>query len=108
LRAALWIALAHTAFVAVVVPVYLRHYGVTNFLWFSDVALLVSVAALWLNPLLAGMMALAALLPELAWNLDFVVRAAAAIPTPALPRSGNGLLPRGHLRTYTLPAGVAL
>ena len=56
-------------------PVYWAHYGPKNFLWFSDIALLITGAALWLeSPLLASMMMLAVLLPELAWNLDFFAR----------------------------------
>jgi hypothetical protein len=63
----LWIKVADT--------VYVRHYGLANFLWFSDVALLVTVPALWIESrLLASMMALAVILPELAWNLDFFGR----------------------------------
>jgi hypothetical protein len=55
--------------------VYWVHYGPKNFLWFSDIALLTTGAALWLeSPLLASMMMLAVLLPELAWNLDFFGR----------------------------------
>src|SRR5438105_922327 len=34
----LWLKLAYTAFVAAIVPVYVRQYGWRNFLWFSDVA----------------------------------------------------------------------
>ena len=37
----LWIKIAYTLFVCVLVPFYLRFYGPMNFLWFSDVALLV-------------------------------------------------------------------
>jgi hypothetical protein len=71
----LWIKVAYTLFVCVLVPVYVRHYGLVNFLWFSDVALLVTVPALWIESrLLASMMALAVVLPELAWNLDFFGR----------------------------------
>jgi hypothetical protein len=78
-----WIALAATAFVAVLVPVYWKIYGPTNFLWFSDIALGSTVAALWLeSPLLASMTVLAIGLPETAWNLDFFWRLA----------SGRGLL----------------
>ena len=74
-RLPLWVKLADTAFVAVVVPVYAVRYGPGNFLWFSDIALIGSVAALWLeNPLLASTLALAVLLPELAWNVDFFGR----------------------------------
>jgi hypothetical protein len=69
---ALGIKVAYTLFLAVLVPVYWAHYGPRNFLWFSDIALLGSGLAVWLeSPLLASMMALAVLLPELAWNVDF-------------------------------------
>jgi hypothetical protein len=72
---ALWIKLAYTLFLAVLVPVYWVHYGPRNFLWFSDIALLGSGLAVWLeSPLLASTMALAVLLPELAWNADFFGR----------------------------------
>jgi hypothetical protein len=71
----LWIKLADTAFVAVLVPVYAVRYGLGNFLWFSDVALIGSVAALWLeDALLASTLTLAVVLPELAWNADFFGR----------------------------------
>ena len=71
----LGIKLGYTLFLLVLVPVYWTHYGPKNFLWFSDIALLVTAAALWLeSPLLASMMMLAVLLPELAWNLDFFAR----------------------------------
>lgn len=71
----LGIKIGYTLFLLVLVPVYWAHYGPRNFLWFSDIALLVTGATLWLeSPLLASMMALAVLLPELAWNLDFLGR----------------------------------
>lgn len=71
----LGIKLAYTLFLLVLVPVYWAHYGARNFLWFSDIALLGMGAALWLESgLLASMMMLAVLLPELAWNLDFFGR----------------------------------
>ncbi|HEU4439390.1 MAG TPA: membrane-associated protein [Methylomirabilota bacterium] len=71
----LGIKVAYTLFLLVLVPVYWAHYGPRNFLWFSDIALLGSGLAVWLeSPLLASMMALAVLLPELAWNLDFFGR----------------------------------
>ena len=66
---------AYTAFVAVLVPVYLRQYGPGNFLWFSDIALFAGCLALWLElPLLASMQAIAVLIPELLWTADFVLR----------------------------------
>jgi hypothetical protein len=71
----LWIKLADTAFVALLVPVYTVRYGPGNFLWFSDVALIGSVAALWLeDSLLASTLMLGVFLPELAWNTDFFGR----------------------------------
>ena len=71
----LWFKIAYTLFVCFLVPIYWRRYGPVNFLWFSDIALLVTMPALWLkSPLLASMMAVAVTLPELAWNLDFFVR----------------------------------
>ena len=71
----LWLKISYTLFVCLLVPVYWRRYGPANFLWFSDIALLVIVPALWLeSSMLASMMALAILLPELAWNLDFFIR----------------------------------
>lgn len=93
---ALWVKLAYSLFLAVLVPVYWVHYGPRNFLWFSDIALLGSGLAVWLeSPLLASMMALAVLLPELAWNVDFFARLlsgrsmfgmSAYMFDPALPR----------------------
>jgi hypothetical protein len=63
---------AQTAFVCVLVPTYARQYGPGNFLWFSDVALLTSVPALWLeSPLLASTQAVGVLVPESLWLLDF-------------------------------------
>lgn len=68
----LWLKISYTLFVAVLVPVYWVHYGPANFLWACDIALLVTVIALWrASRLLASMMAVAVLLPEFVWNLDF-------------------------------------
>jgi hypothetical protein len=71
----LWLKLAVTLFIGVLVPVNWRQYGPANFLWFSDIALFLTGLALWFeNGLLASMAALAVLLPECAWNLDFFYR----------------------------------
>jgi len=71
----LWIKVAYTLMVAVIVPVYLAYYGPANFLWFSDVALVVTGVALWLeNPLLVSMMTVGVLLPELLWNVTLFTR----------------------------------
>src|SRR5437867_6361606 len=70
---ALKIALA--GFLAVLVPVYWRTYGPSNFLWVSDIGLFLTVAAVWANnPLLLGMAVLTALPFELAWSADYIGR----------------------------------
>jgi hypothetical protein len=72
--------IAYTLFVCLLVPIYWRQYGLVNFLWFSDIALLVLVPALWFeSPLLISMMALAVVLPELAWNVDYFFRLATGV-----------------------------
>ena len=73
----LWLKVIYTGFVAVLVPYYWRTYGPINFLWFCDVALLVTVAALWLeSPLLFSMQAVAITLPQLLWVVDFLAHLA--------------------------------
>ena len=73
----LWIKVAYTLFLCVLVPVYWVSSGPRNFLWFSDIALLLTGPALWLeSSLLASMMVLAIALPELGWNADFFGRLA--------------------------------
>ena len=68
----LWLKLAYTAFTLVTVAVYAVRYPLVNFLWFSDIALILTVPALWLeNALLASMMGVAILLPEAVWNATF-------------------------------------
>jgi hypothetical protein len=68
----LWIKIAYTLFVAVTVVVYSVKYSLGNFLWFSDIALLTSVPALWLeSSLLASVIAVGIVLPEVLWNVSF-------------------------------------
>ncbi|HEU5246985.1 MAG TPA: hypothetical protein VFU09_07845 [Candidatus Udaeobacter sp.] len=65
----------YTLFVCVLVPIYWRQYGPANFLWFSDIALLALVPALWLeNALLVSMMAVSVVFFEVLWNIDFFFR----------------------------------
>ena len=67
--------IGYTLFLCVLIPVYWVKWGPKNFLWFSDIALLTTGVALWLeSSLLASMMTLAIALPELAWNADFFGR----------------------------------
>ncbi len=71
----LWLKLPYTLFVLFLIPVYRKHWGVKNFLWFSDIALILSVPALWLeSSLLASMLAVGVLLPEIYWNIELLFR----------------------------------
>jgi len=64
--------LAGTVFLGMLVPIYLHTYGPTNFLWFCDAALLLTVAGMWLeSPLLISMCAVGILLPQGLWLADF-------------------------------------
>jgi hypothetical protein len=68
----LWLKLAYSGFMAVLIPVYLRNYGPTNFLYFCDTALLLTLVCLWTeNKLLASMVAVGILLPQFFWCVDF-------------------------------------
>jgi len=67
--------IAYTAFVLLVAVIWWRHYSWRNFLWFSDIAFIGAVPALWLeSSALASVLAVAVLLPEILWNVDFVAR----------------------------------
>ncbi len=71
----LWIKPGYTIFVIITIVIYFKKYGPGNFLWFSDIALIAMVPALWLESgLLASMMAVGILLPEIFWNISFFVR----------------------------------
>jgi hypothetical protein len=71
-RVPLAVKLVFTLFMCVLVPFYWRAYGPTNFLYFCDLALFLTLAALWLeSPLLASMPAVGILLPQVIWVVDF-------------------------------------
>ena len=73
----LGLKIVYTFFVCALVPIYWRQYGPANFLWFSDIALLALVPALWLeNALLISMMAISVVFFEALWNIDFFFRLA--------------------------------
>ena len=70
-----WFKVAYTLATLGIVAVWLRHYGPRNLLWHSDIALIGAIPALWLEDARIGsVLAVAVLLPELLWNLDFVLR----------------------------------
>lgn len=65
--------LGYLAFVAVLVPIYTTHHGPANFLWFSNVALLGGLLAVWLESRrLASMLLVSVGLLELGWIADFL------------------------------------
>ena len=93
-----WLKIAYTLFVTVLVPVYWVRYGPANFLWACDIALLVTVVTLWRESrLLASMMAVAVLLPELLWNLDFFLRLATGRDVIGLDATGYMFNPQQPL-----------
>lgn len=72
-RVPLALKLAFTVFMAVLVPFYWITYGPTNFLYFCDVAMFFTLAALWTeSPLLASMPAVGLIVPQFVWCVDFV------------------------------------
>lgn len=76
-RIPLWLKVAYTAYVAVLVPVYWHYYGPTNFLYFCDVALLLTLIGIWLeNALLISISAVGILVPQAVWVVDFLATAA--------------------------------
>jgi hypothetical protein len=72
-RLPLWLKLAYTAFMAVLVPVYWRNYGPTNFIYFCDVALIITLVGIWIeSPLLVSMCAVGILASQALWVVDFL------------------------------------
>ncbi|GAA5130573.1 hypothetical protein JIN84_04845 [Luteolibacter yonseiensis] len=73
-RIPLWLKAAYTVFLAVMIPVYWTNYGPTNFLYFCDVALLLTLVGIWKeNALLVSLPAVGILLPQMLWCADFLV-----------------------------------
>lgn len=71
-RLPLWLKVTYSAFMAVLIPVYAVNYGMTNFLWFCDVALIVTLFGLWREDrLLISIAAVAIVLPQILWVVDF-------------------------------------
>jgi hypothetical protein len=71
----LWLKLAYSTFLILLIPAYFKQYGWANFLWFSDIALFGTAAGLWLDlPLLVGSQAVAVSLLESLWIVDLFAR----------------------------------
>lgn len=68
------IKLGFTAFMAILVPFYWLAYGPSNFLYFCDIALFLTLMGLWLeNKSLISMAAVGILLPQFIWVLDYLL-----------------------------------
>lgn len=90
------IKLSYTVFVAVLVVNYWRAYSPWTFLFFCDVALLLTVPALWLeSPLLISLPAVGLVLPQALWVIDFVTGARITGMTSYMFDSHLPLLVRG-------------
>jgi len=76
----IWLKVGYSAFVAIVVPFYWVTYSPWNFLYFCDIALLVTAVAIWIeSPLLVSMQAVAITVPQLVWVVDFLCRLIAGV-----------------------------
>jgi hypothetical protein len=75
-----WVKMAYSLFVAVLVPSYWVTYSPWNFLYFCDIALLVTGVAIWVeSPLLVSMQAVAITVPQMLWVVDFLCRLIAGV-----------------------------
>jgi hypothetical protein len=67
----LWVKIAYTIFLMVLIPNYWRVYGPTNFLYFCDVAAFLTLFALWMeSALLTSVAAVGIVLPQILWVFD--------------------------------------
>jgi hypothetical protein len=79
-RIPIWVKVAYSSFVAVLVPCYWVTYSPWNFLYFCDVALLVTGVAIWIeSPLLVSMQAVAITVPQILWVIDLLCRLIAGV-----------------------------
>lgn len=75
-RIPLALKVVYSLFMLILVPYYWTSYGPTNFLWFCDVALLVTLIGIWReSPLLVSTQAVAIVAPQMLWCTDFVLKA---------------------------------
>jgi hypothetical protein len=66
------VKVAYSAFMAVLIPYYYHSYGPSNFLWFCDVALIVTLIGMWKeSKFLISTQAVAIVFPQCLWCIDF-------------------------------------
>ena len=79
-RIPIWVKVGYTLFVLMVVPYYWVTYTPWNFLYFCDIALLVTLVALWAeSPFLISTQALGIALAQMLWVVDFLARAVTGV-----------------------------
>ena len=79
-RIPLWVKVAFSLFVSMVVPYYWVTYTPWNFLYFCDVALLMTVAGLWTeDALLISLPTIGIALAQMLWVVDFLCRLIAGV-----------------------------
>jgi len=67
----LWLKIGYTAWFAAWLPVYWIHHGAANFLWLCDVAVFLTLIALWSESrILVSSQLLATLVVGIGWTLD--------------------------------------
>src|SRR5437667_7524649 len=85
-RIPVWVKVAYSAYVVVLVPCYWVAYTPWNFLYFCDIALLVTGVAIWIeSPLLVSMQAVAITLPQMLWVVDLLCRLVAGVHVTGSP-----------------------
>jgi hypothetical protein len=73
----LWLKLIYTLVALAIVVIYWRKLGPSNLLWFSDIALILTIPALWLeSAFLASTLAVLVLVSETVWILAYFIRLA--------------------------------
>ena len=106
-----WLKVAYSVFVAILVPIYWVTYSPWNFLYFCDVALLVTAVAIWIeNPLLISMQAIAITVPQMRQVFARLLRHPAPSPeeiaevvSRVLRRNEESRIYHWHKATGTFP-----
>ncbi|NQV23739.1 MAG: hypothetical protein HQ518_05160 [Rhodopirellula sp.] len=79
------VKIVYSAFMAVLIPYYYHAYGPANFLWFCDVALIVTLIGLWTDSkFLVSTQAVAIVFPQFLWVADFFFNMAFGQPMVGL------------------------
>jgi hypothetical protein len=66
------VKVAYSAFMAILIPYYYHEYGLYNFLWFCDVALIVTFIGMWKDSkFLISTQAVAIVFLQFVWCIDF-------------------------------------